>query len=451
MRISTTRDKRYFVQLELSALDDKLIDKEMQIDVPTKSAKLIFNKDNYNFEILYKRLLSFYRTAKFSTLIDLRSFIVKPSLPDLNEVVKCVANAFHAATDEIFTMKKKEKKPKLNHGFFIKGPHNKRILSRTNAIIEAITYARNLQIMPPNICTSEYMADKIVNDINQMGIENLTAKYLNKQEIEELGMNLLLGVNKGSQYEPRLVVIDYTPKLEKIHVKKVYVGKGITFDTGGYNIKIRDYMLGMKYDMSGAAIAAASVIAIAKVKGRKNVSAVLAITDNRLANDAITPDMVLRSMSGKSVEIENTDAEGRLVLADAITYASKVAKASTIVSIATLTGAIVRTLGTTYSGIWSTSEQRWNRFERAAKAEHELVWRMPLHEDFNKGNLETDIADIKNCSEKTLSDSNDAAMFLSQFRENSDFVHCDIAGTADVNRKPTGVLIRTLTRFGLNN
>lgn len=205
-------------------------------------------------------------------------------------------------------------------------------------------------------------------------------------------MDLLLSVNKGSMYEARVVIIEYNGNPESKE-KTVYVGKGITFDAGGYSLKSPKFMLGMKYDMSGSAIVAATMKAIAQLKPKVNAAAIMCITDNRINGDASLPDSVYTSMSGKTVEVNNTDAEGRLVLADGLFYGATKLNATHLIDIATLTGAIVRTLGESHTGIWATSEQAWEDIKKASKIQHELIWRMPFDDDyeaFMKGSVVAD-------------------------------------------------------------
>ncbi|MGX9395587.1 M17 family metallopeptidase [Mycoplasma sp. 1573] len=310
-------------------------------------------------------------------------------------------------------------------------------------ISENVTRTRDLQITPPNVCNSEWLADYIVEDFRNL--ENVEVQVLGRKEIEDLGMGLMLSVNRGSTFEPRVVVINYTGNTKKTQ-RMAFVGKGITFDTGGVNTK-GYFMEGMKYDMSGSVIAAYALKSIAQLKLKVNASAVMMITDNRLDGDASLPENVYVSMSKKTVEIVDTDAEGRLVLADGNTYAKDVLKANLIVDVATLTGSMVRALGSVYSGIYSTSDENWLLFAQASQIAREKVWRMPLHEDFHKYNQESKVADLLNCSNDTPSDSNTAAMFLKEFVDDVDFIHCDVAGTADRKQIPQGELVATLTYF----
>ncbi|UUD36977.1 Cytosol aminopeptidase [Mycoplasmopsis californica] len=445
MQISNKRNDAIFMSCQLVNKTD--LTSLVNIDLASNAGTLAFDKNKYNYEWLYRNLLVMFKDSKQEWQINLDSFL-NDAISDIDELVMCFTYSYHFVFDKQYNLKKDYKDKKHKITLFTTRTYNRKKMEKAQVIAKNISEVKELQVMPPNICTSEYLAKRIVDDFNKMNLPHTTGKFLNKKEMEKLGMNLLLGVNKGSSYEPRLVVLEYTPKPVNKQ-KTVYVGKGITFDSGGYNIKTGKYMLGMKFDMSGAAIMAGTLKSIAMLNGKQNVACVLAITDNRLDGDAITPDMVIKAMNGMHVEIENTDAEGRLVLSDALTYAAKELKATTIIDAATLTGSVLWALGTTFSGVWSTDDKKFEKLWDAAQVQHELIWRMPMHEDFDKKNLETDIADIKNCSETTLSDSNDAAMYLKHFVEKVDYIHCDIAGTAEIDGKPTAALLKTFTEFGL--
>ncbi|AHH45147.1 M17 family metallopeptidase [Mesomycoplasma bovoculi] len=320
----------------------------------------------------------------------------------------------------------------------------KPLVDKYQTINQAVNFARHYQNMPPNIANSEFLAKKIEEKLSKN--PNLTVRVLNAEQIKELKMNLFLSVNRGSTYEPRLVVIEYNGSPGSEH-KTAFVGKGITFDSGGYNLKPSSYMANMKYDMSGAIISAAAMDAIAKFAPVANVCAVLPLTDNRVNGDANTPDAVWKSMNGKTVEINNTDAEGRLVLADAMTYAIRELKASEVITIATLTGAIRVALGETFTGAFATDDKLFKTFNEATKESGELIWRMPLHKDFAQEIRKSSVADLKNTDLTGAAGSSSAAMFLDEFSEGKPFLHLDIAGTADVKRTPTGVMTKSLIEF----
>lgn len=372
--------------------------------------------------------------------IDVNSFAKKIFSTD--EVLKAFYSRIIFYEASLFNLKKSTP-AKSNYTFLLDDDKYKELANKFEIIANNRNKCRNLQVMPENYCNSVSLANFIVDDF--ANLSNVKVTILDKSKIEELGMNLLLSVNKGSTHEARVVVLEYNGNPDSDE-KIVFVGKGITFDTGGVNTK-GYHMEGMKYDMSGSVIVAYALKSLAELKVKKNVAAIMCITDNRTNGDASLPENVYKSMSGLSVEVTDTDAEGRLVLADGLFYGAKVLNATCLVDVATLTGAILSALGKTYSGIWSTNDENWKVFEKAAKIAKEKVWRMPLHEDFHEPNKASIVADLNNYNNDELSDSNTAAMFLKQFTNDVPYIHCDVAGTADLKGKPQGVLIDTLVEF----
>ena len=370
--------------------------------------------------------------------IDVTSFVND----DLTEetLISELVKADEYVNGEIFNQKT-NKKAGVRHGLLNVSEAGKEFHSRTLVFAEAETFVRDLQTTSPNILNSETMAAKIVE--NFKGIDGLSVKVIGKKEIEELGMGLFLSVNRASAFEAQLVVVEYNGAPSS-NEKTVLVGKGIMFDSGGYNIKTGRFMTGMKFDMSGAAIVGATVKVAAQLKANTNVAAVLPLTDNVIAADASRPDTVWTAMNGKTVEINNTDAEGRLVLADAITYAAKNLNATRIADVATLTGAVISALGDTYTGVWSSTDEAWADVQSAAKKANEPVWRMPLHSDYLKFMKGSKVADLFNTDLSGKAGSSSAAMFLMEFNEGVEHVHFDIAATADTNHVAQAPIIRTL-------
>lgn len=420
------------------------------IDKSTNKAYLYFEEKKYNYFELKKQISKIFAVDS-NIDIDLKSF-VKNDLSEQN-LIRLLISDFNFNEAKLFKRNKKSEKVEEEKEFIINVvvenfSEYKELINEVTVISQAVNDCRNLQIMPENFLNSEVLAEKIADDFKN--IENLKVRVLTKAQIRELNMGLLLSVNKGSTHEPRVVVIEYKNNPEsKEH--NVYVGKGITFDTGGVNTK-GYHMGGMKFDMSGSVIVAYAVKAMAQLKLKVNASAVMMITDNRLANDASLPENIYESMSGKWVEVTDTDAEGRLVLADGLYYGASELKATQLVDVATLTGSLSYALGSVYTGIWSTDDKKWELFNQAANASYEKVWRMPLHEDFHKSNKETKVADLNNYSSSSKSDSNSAAMFLKEFTNDVPYIHCDVAFTADIKGEPQGVLIPTLVEFAkLNN
>ena len=351
--------------------------------------------------------------------------------------------------DDLYSAKTVKKDKTIELSILVPEKELEEKAKRTISIAKLVNKARYFQATPPNICNSEWLADQFVQMFKDVKSPNVKVTVLNKKEIEQQKMGLFLSVNMGSGYEPRLVVIEYNgdPKSKE---KIALVGKGITFDSGGYNLKGSQHILGMKFDMSGAAISAAVLKGVIEQKPKVNVVAVLPLTDNKISSFGQTPDSIWTSMSGKTVEVNNTDAEGRLILADAITYAIKKTNATEIIDIATLTGAIVIALGETYTGVWSTCCKRWEEFQMAANQQDELVWRMPFHKDFAKNIKDSKFADYKNTDLSGKGGSNSAAMFLKEFTEDKPYLHLDIAGTGGTGDIPRGIMVKTLIQYLVN-
>lgn len=378
--------------------------------------------------------------------VDLASFATEKV--EIVKVIDAFVREVYFAKGEIFSARKKDEKEEIELVPFIETISEQANAQFNKSLIlaKATNFARDLQIMPPNICNSEFLAQKVAEDLEQY--KNLKVTVLKKKEIEELKMGLLLSVNKGSVYEPRVVVIEYNGDKDSSE-KTVMIGKGITFDSGGYSLKPSRSMVSMKFDMSGSAIVAATMKAIAQLKPKKNVSAIMCITDNRVNGDASLPDSVWVAMNGKSVEINNTDAEGRLVMADGLVYGAKVLNATRLIDVATLTGAMVVALGQTYTGTWATSDKAWEDIKKAAENANELVWRMPLDKAFAKNIKSSKVADLKNTDFSGNAGSCSAAMFLEEFTEGVEHIHLDVAGTAEISEVPQGIMVKTLTELSL--
>jgi leucyl aminopeptidase len=296
-------------------------------------------------------------------------------------------------------------------------------VERARVIAEAANAARDLQNLPSNVATPSFLADR-ASEIAATS-DRLTFEALGPDEIREHKMGAFLAVAQGSDTEPRLIVLRYDggsgPHLG-------YVGKAVTFDTGGISIKPAAKMQDMKFDMSGGAAVLEAMAAIAALEIPVRVTAVVPSTENMPSGHSMKPGDIVTASNGKTIEVNNTDAEGRLILADALVYA--VAEgAERLVDLATLTGAIVVALGSTYSGLFSNDDDWCGEVEAASSATGELGWRMPLHPEFlelTKGVY----ADLTNASDVRKASSCYAAEFLRQFVDEKPWVHVDIAGTA---------------------
>ncbi|MGM0898663.1 MAG: leucyl aminopeptidase [Bacillota bacterium] len=313
---------------------------------------------------------------------------------------------------------------------------------------EAVNEARTLVNMPANILTASAMAEYARELGEAYGFET---EILGRSEIEELGMGALLAVNQGSVEEPRLIVLKYKAT-EDFESPLALVGKGITFDTGGYSLKPKDGIVGMKGDMGGAAAVLGAMRIVGEMRPDKNVLAVIAATDNMVSGTAFKPDDVITSMSGKTIEVLNTDAEGRLVLADAVTYAKQLG-AVELVDIATLTGGVIVALGKDKTGALTNDQAFYGKLLDVSKTTGEFVWQLPLTENDKKRLRKSDVADLNN------SPGRDGHMifgggFVGEFVGDTPWIHLDIAGTSHADAAHdlgpsggTGAMVRTLALF----
>ena len=319
--------------------------------------------------------------------------------------------------------------------------------------MQYVNLARDWQDMPPNVCFAPELAKMMAHEAAK--IPGLKVTVLNKSQIKTQNMNLLLAVNSGSKHDPRVVILEYNGK-PRSQAKTAIVGKGVTFDTGGYNLKPSTYMKGMKMDMSGAAIASSTVMAIAKAKLKINVCGVACLVENAIGAEGTIPESVITSKNGKTVQIDNTDAEGRLILADGITYAIReIGNIEQIIEMSTLTGAILVALGNNLTGAFVNDNQRFAKFAAAADRAQEELWRMPFNYAFDKKIETSPIADITNCPDTRYGGACLAAAFLKQFTENKPFIHLDIAGSASAgsgfSERGTGVMLRTIFDYLQNS
>lgn len=300
-------------------------------------------------------------------------------------------------------------------------------LSRVYALWAGQRLAKDVANCPPNICTPDYLA-QTAQALGRAYPDALSVTVLDKEDMTKEGMGAFLAVAQGSSNEGRLAVMVYNPK-HKTDAPLALVGKGITFDTGGISIKPSAGMDEMKFDMGGAAGVLGAMKALCEAGSDAHVVAILALAENMPSGTASRPGDVVVSMSGKTVEILNTDAEGRLVLADALTYAQTHYKPRAIVDVATLTGACVVALGHHRSGLFCNDEDLLQDIERAAVATGDLVWHMPMDEAYAKG-LKSNFADLPNIAGRD-GGAITAACFLRHFiEEGTAWAHLDIAGSA---------------------
>ena len=299
-------------------------------------------------------------------------------------------------------------------------------------LAEGVALARDLVNEPPNVLHPKQFADICA----KLGNEGLEVDILDEKKLTSLGMGALLGVAQGSQHPARLVSMHWNGNPKQKNPIAI-VGKGVTFDTGGISLKPSAGMEEMKFDMGGAATVTGLMKAIAKAKAPINVVGIVALAENMPSGNAIRPSDILTSYSGKTIEVLNTDAEGRLVLADALWYAQEQFGAEIIIDLATLTGAMIVTLGHEMAGLFSNDDTLANQLYEAGQQVNEPLWRLPLDSSYDKM-LQSPIADMKNIGGRNAG-SITAAQFLQRFiKPNVKWAHLDIAGTAWAHKaKPT--------------
>ena len=322
------------------------------------------------------------------------------------------------------------------------------MLKETQIIAESVLQARDLVNTPPSDKAPAAIARQVAGLARK--IKGLSARVYTKREIEKMKMGGLLGVNRGSVNPPAFLHLKYRPTRAKKRI--VLVGKGITFDSGGLSLKPPKSMEDMKCDMSGSVAAAFTVLAAARLKLPLEIHGLCAYTENLPGGDALKPGDVLKAMNGKTIEVLNTDAEGRLILADALTYGSRL-KPDVMIDFATLTGACVVALGMNITALMGSSAELIEALKQAGEKSGEPMWELPLPEMYRK-QLKSRIADLKNIGNPGQAGTITAGLFLSEFVDVKNWVHCDIAGTAFLDSEEgihpaggTGTPIRSLVTY----
>ncbi|MFL6467315.1 MAG: leucyl aminopeptidase [Pyrinomonadaceae bacterium] len=395
--------------------------------------------------------------TRFLRRCNVKSFAFLPRLNGSGTVT--VQNSVQAAITSQFELDKYKTKDKNNKAVTkmvvcVDGASTadlKAGIGRGIAIGDSMNFTRDLANEPPNILTPSEMAKRAGKMAKDVGLK---FEVLDEARMQKLGMGSLLSVSKGSDEPAKLIVLRYTPA--KNTAKKgellALVGKGITFDTGGISLKPGEGMDAMKYDMSGGATVIGAMRAIAIIKPTVPVIGVIAAVENMPDGKASRPSDVVKASNGKTIEILNTDAEGRLILADAVAFAEKQG-ATRIVDMATLTGAVIVALGDQNTGIMGNDQGLIDEIIAIGKETGEGFWQLPLSPEYSK-QIRSDIADIKNIGPRGKAGTIMGAVFIQEFVDKAKWAHLDIAGTAwndsvrpHQAKGPTGVAVRTLVKF----
>ncbi|MFW6105574.1 MAG: leucyl aminopeptidase [Chloroflexota bacterium] len=314
-------------------------------------------------------------------------------------------------------------------------------IGKAKLVAEATNLARDMGNEPANYMTPSQMADTAKEIASKYDLE---IKVFDREDMEAMDMGALLGVAKGSSQPPKLITLSYKGD-ERSEKTLGFLGKGITFDSGGISIKPSEGMADMKDDMAGAAAVMTAVGAIAQLKPKINITAIIPATENLPSSTALKPGDILKAMNGKTIEVISTDAEGRLILADALSYAQKLGL-SPLIDLATLTGACRVALGLLYSGLFGNDQNLIDKVLRAAEGTGEKMWHMPMPEEYKEQNR-SEIADIKNTGNR-YGGAITAALFLAEFVDSTPWVHIDIAGPR-LSNKESGYIVKGATGFGV--
>jgi leucyl aminopeptidase len=407
----------------------------------------------YSFDVLREAIGKTFKVIKSSAIqeaaVYLDSFLSEEV--DALDAAHAVSEAFALSTYRFEGYKQKSNEPAKNiekMTIYSEAADEEDVnasLTVGYAHGKGTNSARTLVNLPGNMLTATDMANYAKELAAKYDFE---AEILEKEDMLKLGMGALLAVNQGSTEPPKMIVLKYQGKEEWKDVIGL-VGKGITFDTGGYSIKSKDGIVGMKTDMGGAAAVLGAMEIIGELKPEQNVVAVIPSTDNMISGNAFKADDVITSMSGKTIEVLNTDAEGRLVLADAVTYA-KHHGANYLVDVATLTGGVIVALGTDTTGALTNNETLWEQVLEASYEAGEPIWRLPIFEKDKQRVRSSKIADLNN-SPGREGHAIMGGAFVGEFAEDTPWVHLDIAGTATTRKEhdlgpagATGVMARTL-------
>ena len=424
--------------------------------VKAKRLLLVGVGDRTDYQAAHVAVLAGSATRHFLKR-NVKSFALAPRFDgDATEAAACAAQGVvtsHFELDKYKTSDKKDKKLD-NFVLYVEGGDAKDLknaLQRGEIIGDSMNFARDLANEPPNILHPTEMAKRAEKMAKEAGLK---CEILDEKQMAKLGMGSLLSVSDGSEQPAKLIVLRYEPK--KSTGKKgellALVGKGITFDTGGISIKPAEGMDAMKYDMSGGATVIGTMRAIGLLKPSIPVLGIVAAVENMPDGKATRPSDVVTASNGKTVEILNTDAEGRLVLADAVVYAENQG-ATKIVDMATLTGAVIIALGDLNTAVLGNDQELVDEIIACGKEAGENFWQLPIGKDYSKL-IKSDIADIKNIGGGRRAGTIIGAVFIQEFIKDAKWAHLDIAGTAwsdeakpHQSKGPTAVAVRTLIKL----
>ena len=411
------------------------------LNLDNKIIILIPVKKNFkinDFEILGSKLYEYLKNNSFKKVSISKNFI---NINNFNHFI----HGLKIKSYEFNLYKGSQKKNLfLVEALINRSKTDKMNIQKLNSIEAGVNFARDLVSEPPNVLYPKEYVNRLLK-LKKIGIK---VTVYNEAKMKKLGMNSLLGVGRGSSKESYLVTLEYYGNKKNRSKTFSFVGKGVCFDTGGISLKPARFMEEMKYDMAGSAVVSGLMQSLALRKAKINVVGVVGLVENMPGGNAQRPGDIVKSYSGKTIEVLNTDAEGRLVLADALTFTEKKFKPKFIIDLATLTGAIIVSLGEEYAGLFSNNDELSEKLYKVGLEVNEKVWRLPLNKNYDKL-INSSIADVQNINYSGGAGSITAAQFLQRFiLKNTPWAHLDIAGMAfskkAANLNPSGA-----TGFGV--
>lgn len=390
-----------------------------------------------------------YSTLSKIPVESIEVYLEEAAAKDINDgqAAAAIAGGFNLRSwrfDKYRTKEKDENIPTLSSLTCITSHLDdaKKCFQRNLAVAEGVALTRELVSEAPNVLYPETFAEAALK-LKSLGVD---VEVMGEKQLTKLGMNALLGVGQGSAKESQLVVMSYHGGA-KGEAPLAFIGKGVCFDSGGISIKPSANMDEMKYDMGGAGVVTGLMKALAGRKAKINAVGVIGLVENMPGGNAQRPGDIVTSMSGQTIEILNTDAEGRLVLADALWYTQDRFKPRLMINLATLTGAIVVSLGSEYAGLFSNNDEISQQLEEVGRETDEKLWRFPLHENYDK-DINSDVADVQNIGKGRGAGSITAAQFLKRFVNDVPWAHLDIAGVA-WTKTPLALCEKGATAFGV--
>jgi len=442
--------KSFFTKVEIISIKELLKTADLSKNITSFNLnfkKRVFllnikkNINNFEIENLGAEFYEFLKTSSVKNL-----FINALTLRNQNEnFINYFLHGLKLRSYEFNLYKSNKVKKKLDVTVLIqKLELVKKFQLKFQAIETGTNFARDLVSEPPNVLFPKEYVNRLLK-FKKLGIK---VTVYNESKLQKMGMNSLLGVGRGSSKESFLVTLEWNGDKSKNKKSPIsFVGKGVCFDTGGISLKPAKFMEEMKYDMAGSAVVAGLIQSLAIKKAKINAVGVVGLVENMPGGNAQRPGDIVKAYNGKTIEVLNTDAEGRLVLADALSFTEKKFKPKFIIDLATLTGAIIVSLGEEYAGLFSNNDELSKKLFDSGLKVNEKVWRLPLHKNYDKL-INSTIADIQNINYSGGAGSITAAQFLQRFVEKTPWAHLDIAGMA-FSKKAANLNPGGATGFGV--